>query len=97
MEPRPTARPVAANVSAATANMKNRTVNPRHMARSFVRGEGIAEANGAIKVGAKLALTGLGPLFDGTYRTTAVHHSFDQAAGLRTEFRCERPGIGRPT
>jgi phage protein D len=67
----------------------------RHMARSFVRGEGLAEANGAIKVGVKLAMTGLGPLFDGTYRATAVHHRFDQAAGMRTEFRCERPGIGR--
>jgi phage protein D len=69
----------------------------RHMARSFVRGEGVAEANGAIKVSAKLVLTGLGPLFDGAYRTTAVHHSFDQTAGLRTEFRCERPAIGRLT
>lgn len=67
----------------------------RHMARSFVRGEGVAEANGAIRVGAKLALTGLGPLFDGSYRATAVSHRFDQAMGLRTEFSCERPGIGR--
>lgn len=67
----------------------------RHMARSFVRGEGVAEANGAIRVGARLALAGLGPLFDGTYRATAVSHHFDQAMGLRTEFSCERPGIGR--
>jgi len=67
----------------------------RHMARSFVRGEGVAEANGAIRVGARLALTGLGALFDGSYRATAVTHRFDQAMGLRTEFRCERPGIGR--
>lgn len=68
----------------------------RLMARGFVRGEGVAEANAAIRVGASLALTGLGPLFDGAYRATAVTHRFDQNAGLRTEFRCERPGIGRP-
>ncbi|MDT7951094.1 MAG: contractile injection system protein, VgrG/Pvc8 family [Acetobacteraceae bacterium] len=68
----------------------------RHVARAFVRGEGVAEANGALRVGARLALTGLGPLFDGFYRATAIRHRFDQAAGLRTEFRCERPGIGRP-
>ena len=67
----------------------------RHMARRFVTGEGVAEAKAAIRVGATLALTGLGPLFDGDYRTTAVTHRFDQTDGMRTEFRCERAGIGR--
>jgi phage protein D len=68
----------------------------RHLARRFVVGEGVAEANAAIRVGATLALTGLGKLFDGDYRTTSVTHRFDQASGLRSEFRCERPAIGRP-
>jgi phage protein D len=68
----------------------------RHMARSFLTGEGVAEANGAIRVGAALDLSGLGPLFDGVYRATSVCHVFDQSAGLRTQFTCERPGIGRP-
>lgn len=68
----------------------------RHMARGFVKGDGIAEAKAAIRVGATLAMTGLGPLFDGSYRTTSVLHRFDQAAGMRTEFTCERAGIGRP-
>jgi uncharacterized protein len=67
----------------------------RHMARGFVKGDGVAEAKAAIRVGATLAMTGLGPLFDGSYRTTSVIHRFDQMAGMHTEFSCERAGIGR--
>ena len=67
----------------------------RHMARRFVTGDGVAETRADIRVGATLALTGLGPLFDGDYRATAVTHRFDQTAGMRTEFACERAGIGR--
>ncbi|WP_310497514.1 contractile injection system protein, VgrG/Pvc8 family [Sandarakinorhabdus sp.] len=67
----------------------------RASARRFVSGEGVAEARADLRVGATLALTGLGPLFDGDYRATSVTHRFDQAAGMRSEFACERPGIGR--
>lgn len=68
----------------------------RHMARRFVTGEGVAETKATLRVGATLALTGLGKLFDGDYRATAVTHRFDQAMGMRSEFRCERAGLGRP-
>lgn len=68
----------------------------RHMARSFVTGEGTCETDPAIRAGAKLELSGLGPLFDGNYRAISVTHLFDLANGARTEFRCNRPGIGRP-
>ena len=68
----------------------------RYAARRFVTGEGIAETSAGLRVGATLALSGLGPLFDGDYRATQVTHRFDLADGLRTEFGCERPGIGRP-
>lgn len=68
----------------------------RHMARRFLTGEGVAETKAALRVGATLALTGLGKLFDGDYRATAVTHLFDQAAGMRSAFRCERAGLGRP-
>lgn len=64
-------------------------------ARRFVTGEGVAETRAALAPGATLALSGLGPLFDGDYRATRVTHRFDQASGLRSEFTCERPGIGR--
>lgn len=64
-------------------------------ARRFVTGEGVAETRAALAPGATLALSGLGPLFDGDYRATQVTHRFDQADGLRSEFSCERLGIGR--
>ena len=41
----------------------------------------------------KLDLTGLGPLFEGSYRATLVTHLYDPEHGARTEFRCNRPGI----
>lgn len=68
----------------------------RQQARRFVSGHGVAESSAALRVGATLALTGLGPLFDGDYRATAVVHLFDNRDGQRSEFRCERPGLGRP-
>ncbi|HEX6660514.1 MAG TPA: hypothetical protein VF067_01420 [Sphingomicrobium sp.] len=68
----------------------------RHMARSFLTGEGQCETDPGVRVGAKLELKGLGPLFDGTYRAISVTHLFDSDRGARTEFRCNRPGLGRP-
>lgn len=68
----------------------------RQQARRFVRGEGVAETSSGLRVGATVALAGLGPLFDGDYRATAVTHLFDNRDGQRSEFRCERPGLGRP-
>lgn len=66
----------------------------RAMARDFVTGEGLCETDPLIHVGARLKLAGLGRLFDGTYRATAVTHLFDPTAGAVTEFRCDRSGIG---
>ncbi len=68
----------------------------RYAARRFVTGEGVAETSAGLRVGATLALAGLGPLFDGDYRATRITHRFDLAEGLRSEFACERPGIGKP-
>ena len=68
----------------------------RQIARRFVAGRGVAETRPGLRVGATLALTGLGKLFDGDYRATSVRHVFDSALGQRTEFTCERPGLGRP-
>lgn len=67
----------------------------RHMARTFVTGDGTAETDARLRVGARLELSGLGPLFDGTYRAIAVTHLFDPEGGARTTFRCNRPGLGR--
>lgn len=67
----------------------------RHLARNFVIGEGECETDPLLRVGAKLSLTGLGPLFDGDYRIRARTHLFDAAEGARSQFTCDRPGLGR--
>jgi uncharacterized protein len=67
----------------------------RQMARNFIIGEGVCETDPKLRVGAKLALTGLGPLFDGRYRIRSVTHLFDAAEGARSEFSCDRAGLGR--
>ena len=63
-------------------------------ARRFVCGTGLTDGNPALRVGARLALSGLGGIFDGTYYVTRTRHLFDGAQGYRTEFDVERPGIG---
>jgi Bacteriophage probable baseplate hub protein len=67
----------------------------RARARRFVRGRGVAEADGRLRVGAFVDLAGLGPLFDGTYFLAEVRHLFDGKRGIRTEFVAERPGLGQ--
>jgi phage protein D len=64
-------------------------------ARRFVVGRGVAETVSDLRVGAKVDLQGLGPLFNGKYYVVELKHVFDGAKGLRTEFRSERVGIGR--
>jgi phage protein D len=73
------------------------TAQYRMRARRFVSGRAIGEGDARITVGARVKLTGLGPLFTGTYYVTGVHHRFDDRNGYRTEFTVERAGLGRPT
>ena len=68
----------------------------RYMARGFVTGRGTCETDPLIRCGAKVSLSGLGPLFDGSYRLRTVTHLFDADEGSRSEFTCDRPGLGRP-
>ncbi|MBZ4417845.1 phage late control D family protein [Myxococcus sp. RHSTA-1-4] len=67
----------------------------RQMARRFVVGRGTAQTDARLRVGARVELTGLGPLFSGKYHLAEVKHLFDGARGLRTEFIAERVGLGR--
>jgi phage protein D len=66
----------------------------RHLARRFVVGRGVAETDPDLRVGAKVHITGVGPLFEGDYTVTETQILFDAANGLRTEFLCDRPAIG---
>ncbi len=67
----------------------------RRSARHFVRGSGVAEGDGRIKVGAKLTLNGIGPFYKGAYQVIEARHTFDASSGYRTQFRVERPGLGQ--
>ena len=64
-------------------------------ARRFVVGHGVMETDAQIQAGRKARISGLGPLFSGTYYLIEVRHLFDGALGIRTEFTAERPGIGQ--
>lgn len=66
----------------------------RHLARRFVVGRGVAETRADLRVGAKVAISGVGPLFEGDYLVTEAQIRFDAQTGLRTEFVCDRPAIG---
>jgi phage protein D len=63
-------------------------------ARKFLVGRGVAETDAKLRVGIKVDLQNLGPLFNGKYYVDRVTHIFD-VKGLRTEFCAERPGIGQ--
>lgn len=67
----------------------------RMSARRFIVGYGVAETRHDLRAGAFVDLKELGPLFSGKYYVTEVRHLFDNSKGIRTEFRAERPGIGR--
>jgi phage protein D len=66
----------------------------RALARRFVSGHGVAEGDARIRVGARVRLSELGPLFNGAYYVCEARHTFDYRNGYRTLFGAERPGLG---
>lgn len=64
--------------------------------RRFVIGHGTTSSGVIPQVGQWMKVDRLGPLFSGRYFVTDTTILFDPAAGLRTEFRVERPGLGLP-
>ena len=65
-------------------------------ARRFVRVEGTAEGNPALRVGTHLDLRGLSPRFDNTYYVTSACHRFDVQRGYETDFEAECACLGAP-
>lgn len=63
-------------------------------ARSFVRAEGTAEGDPALRVGTHVELTGLGPRFSNTYYVTRTCHRFDRTRGYETDFEAECAHLG---
>jgi phage protein D len=69
----------------------------RAHARRFVCGVGLARGDARLRVGLKVGIADLGDLFNGAYVVTEVRHSFIRCpgGGYTSEFRVERPGVGR--
>jgi Bacteriophage probable baseplate hub protein len=63
-------------------------------ARRFVCGSGSTGGTPHARVGGRVTLEGLGPMFNGDYTITRTRHSFDLTHGYRTHFDVERAGIG---
>lgn len=68
----------------------------RSVARRFVVGHGVAEGDPALRVGRKVEIQGVGPLFSGNYVLAQTRHTFTSAEGYRTEFTVERAFLGQP-
>jgi phage protein D len=66
----------------------------RRRARRFVCGHGVAEPDPALRAGATVRLSGLGPLFDGEHAVVEATYAFGPL-GARTEILTERAAIGR--
>lgn len=68
----------------------------RQQARKFVVGRGTARGDGRIRVGRKLIIGGVSPLFSGEYIVTETRHIFRRGngGGYTTDFVVERPIIG---
>jgi uncharacterized protein len=59
-------------------------------ARSFVRCRGETNGSAAMRVGSRLVVSGVGPVFEGGYFATRVIHCYDRELGFRTMFEGER-------
>ncbi len=63
-------------------------------ARRFVVAHGVAETTADLKVGARIEIAEVGPLFSGAYDLVGVTHRFDNRIGLRSDIALERAWIG---
>jgi phage protein D len=62
--------------------------------RRFVRVEGTAEGNPALRVGTWVKLRGISRRFDNTYYVTSACHRWDKARGYETDFEAECASLG---
>jgi phage protein D len=62
--------------------------------RAFVRARGETLGTAALRVGSRVQVAGVGPVFEGTYFVTQVTQRFDRIHGFSTAFEAERPAVG---
>lgn len=67
----------------------------RQRGRAFVRCRGETQGTAALRVGSRVKINGVGPVFTGTYFATQVTHRYDRLRGYKTSFEAERPAIGQ--
>lgn len=65
-------------------------------ARGFVRVDGRAQGNPALRVGSELTLAHVSPRFDNRYYVTRCCHRYDLADGYVTDFGAESAYLGNP-
>ena len=65
-------------------------------AQAFVRVDGVAAGNPALRVGSTVEIEAVSARFDGRYRVVAATHRYDRREGYRTSFVAERPALGSP-
>ncbi len=75
-------------VDALAATVRNRR------ARRFLRVQGTATGNPALRVGTHVTLEGLGGWFSNTYYVTSARHLYDLTQGYRTEFDAQSAHLG---
>lgn len=63
-------------------------------ARRFVRADGTAQGNGAIRIGTQISFTGMNPFFNNDYLVIEATHRFDLASGYLTDFLAETAFLG---
>ncbi|MEN0130420.1 MAG: VgrG-related protein [Brevundimonas sp.] len=56
------------------------------VAAGFAELEGVAQGNPTMHAGIAVTLSGIGPMFDGTYALSAVRHEFSAESGFTTSF-----------
>lgn len=66
-------------------------------ARRFLRVEGTAEGNPAIRIGTVVEISGVNPFFANAYTVTEATHRFDQESGYLTDFLAEGAFLGGET
>lgn len=63
-------------------------------ARGFVRVEGVAEGNPALRVGSNVKVRNVSARFDNTYYVVGCTHRFDEKNGYETQFTAESAYLG---
>ena len=66
-------------------------------ARRFLRLDGTAVGNPAIRVGTTVSVRGLGSRFDNAYYVVSARHRFDENRGYETDFTAECAFMGQGT